>query len=341
MPMKIGAFDTDERAFIVAEIGNNHEGDYTLAEEMIGKAAEAGADAVKFQTFLTEHYVSRAVPERFAMLKRFELGGAELARLEKVARDAGVAFISTPFDLFSVDTLAPLVDVFKVASGDNTFYPLLEKIARKGKSTILSTGLAQLPQLKYAKALLERIWKENDSQAELAVLHCVTSYPVPAEEANLAMVRFLAEKLGGTVGYSDHTLGIEAAVASVGCGARIVEKHFTIDHNYSEFRDHQLSADPKELEEMVGRIRELEVLLGSGRDELCSCETEIRSVVRRSIVAVRDLAPGQVLTMDDITWVRPAGGIAPGSENLVLGRRLKSAVGAGEMIFLDQLEMER
>jgi sialic acid synthase SpsE len=330
--MRIGPFDTEKKVVIVAEVGNNHEGSYALAEELIGRAAEAGADAVKFQTFRTEHYVSAENPDRFAMLKGFELGGEDLVRLETVARNEGLAFISTPFDLFSIDVLEPLVDVYKIASGDNTFYPLLEKVASKGKSVILSTGLAQVPQLVYAKALLEKAWAEQGCGAELAVLHCVTSYPVPPEDANLGMIRFLREKVGGTVGYSDHTLGVEAAVASVACGARIVEKHFTKDKQYSDFRDHQLSADPADLKVMVERIREMEILLGSGRDELYACEKDIRGVVRRSIVAARDLEAGHVLTQDDLTWVRPAGGMAPGLERLLLGYALKDAVPAGTML---------
>lgn len=338
--MKIGGVDISERVLVIAEIGNNHEGDFAVAQEMVTKAAKAGADAVKFQTFKTEHYISPANPERVSMLKSFELTPHEFALLERTARDEGLLFISTPFDLLSVDVLTPLVDVFKVSSGDNTFYPLLEKIARQGKSVVLSTGLAQIPQVRYAKTLMERIWAEDGCQAELAILHCVTSYPVPMREANLRMIRVLAEQCGGAVGYSDHTLGIEAAVASVACGARIVEKHFTLDKQHSSFRDHQLSADPAEFKTMVEKIRALEAMFGSGRDELMACEVPNKDMVRRSIAAAGDLKPGQILTMRDLTWLRPAGGLAPGRETLLLGRRLKEAVAAGTALSLDMVEPE-
>lgn len=306
--MQIGHHDIRKRVLVVAEIGNNHEGNFSLAEELVGKAAESGADAVKFQTFQTEHYVSQTVPERFAMLKSFEFSDEEFANLKSLAESLGLEFISTPFDLNSVDTLQPLVSAYKVSSGDNTFYPLLEKIARQGKPIILSTGLAQIPQLKYAKALIEHEWACLGSSAELAVLHCVTSYPVPMDEANLAMIGLLRNELGGVVGYSDHTMGIDAAVYSVAAGARIVEKHFTIDHNYSEFRDHQLSADPDELKCLVEKVREVESLLGPGEDILAKCELGIREAVRRSVVALHPLQAGHTVTPEDITWVRPGGG---------------------------------
>jgi sialic acid synthase SpsE len=338
--MKIGDHALSERVLIIAEIGNNHEGDYGRAVEMVHAAADAGADAVKFQTFRTEHYVQSSMKERFAMLRSFELSEDELHQLQRLAHESGMLFISTPFDLFSVDTLAPLVDAFKISSGDNTFYPLIEKVARQGRPVILSCGLAQVAQLAFAKALIERTCRDMGIRADMAFLHCVTSYPVPPEAANIARIRLLARELGGVVGYSDHTLGNEAAVCAVACGARIIEKHFTLDNNLSAFRDHQLSATPDQLRDLVKRIRETELLLGAGGEVLHPSEGANETAVRRSIVAARDLAAGDVVGLKDITWVRPAGGLAPGMENVLLGRRLIAGVCGGEWITPDKLEPE-
>jgi len=171
--MKIGDFDTDERVFVVAEIGSNHEGNVSLAQEMIGLAAEAGVDAVKFQTFLTEHYVSTENRARFEKLRSFELTFKEFEHLKEAADKAGVIFISTPFDITSAEALNRIVPAFKIASGDNTFYPLIKTVARFGKPIILSCGLAGLKELEYVRALIEQIWNEDGVNPGMAALHCV------------------------------------------------------------------------------------------------------------------------------------------------------------------------
>jgi sialic acid synthase SpsE len=336
--MKIGNFDTDKRVLIIAEMGNNHEGSFARAEEMIGLANEAGVDAVKFQTFRTGHYVSPENKTRFDMLKSFELSFDEFERLKGVADDAGVMFISTPFDIGSAEFLNSLVPAFKIASGDNTFYPLIKTIAKFGKPVILSCGLAGLPELEYAKALIERIWAELGVAPGIAALHCVTSYPVPPTEANLKAIQTIREKLGCVVGYSDHTLGIEAAALSVAVGARIVEKHFTLDKKFSEFRDHQLSADPEEIKRLVERIREIEVILGTGFKTVQLSEKQFESMARRSIITTRNLKAGEIVRPEDITWVRPAGGIPPGYEELVLGKTIITDVAKGRWLTPDILK---
>jgi N,N'-diacetyllegionaminate synthase len=336
--MKIGKFDSGKDVLIIAEIGNNHEGSYTLAEEMIGLAAEAGAGAVKFQTFQTEHYVSRKEESRFSRLKSFELTHEELEKLSSIANEAGLLFLSKPFDLESAKFLNSVVPAFKIASGDNNFYPLIETVAHFGKPIIMSSGLSNLGQLIYSKALIERVWDNSGIKQDMAVLHCVSSYPVPPTEANIAAISSLERELQCTVGYSDHTIGTDAAVLSVALGARIIEKHFTIDKNYSDFRDHQISADPEEMAQLVQRIKEAIVLLGSGKKELQASEHSSVGLVRRSIVASRDLPKGAIITWDDITWVRPEGGLSPGQENLVLGRQLSQPVPQGELITLGAIE---
>lgn len=336
--MRIGTVDTDEKVFVIAEVGNNHEGDVELAKNMVAKAAASGADAVKFQTFQAEHFCSKLDAKRFNTLKRFELTQDEFVQLKQEADNCGILFISTPLDLPSVHFLSELVVSFKVASGDNTFYPLLLTMATYDKPIILSCGLADLTELRYAMALVKRAWRDNGYCQDLAALHCVTSYPVPLKDANLALVSALARQLDCVTGYSDHTMGMEACVLAVAAGARIVEKHFTIDKNYSDFRDHQLSADPTDMKDLVERIRQTEILMGSGEKVLQNCERDLVRPVRRSLTAVRDMRTGEVVTMRDIGWLRPGGGLAPGRENEILGRVLVKDVTAGTQFTLKDVE---
>jgi N,N'-diacetyllegionaminate synthase len=336
--MKIGNVDTSNEVLIIAEIGNNHEGDFSLAERLVGEAADAGAHAVKFQTFQTEHFISPLDKDRYARLEQFRLSYDQFESLSTCARDAGLLFISTPFDLHSARFLADIVDALKVASGDNTFIPLLQEVARCDKPVIVSTGLANLSQIETVVKTVEDVWAHKQVQQELATLHCVASYPVPPEESNLGAIKILANEFPNTtIGYSDHTIGADAAVLSVAMGARIVEKHFTIDNNFSDFRDHQLSANPETLKELVRRIKAAEAMLGSGEFGMEDCEKPAAEAMRRSIAAGRALESGHELSMDDITWIRPGGGVDPGDEDKLLGRKLIRSLDQGELIHLEDL----
>ena len=335
--MKIGEFDLDKDVLVVAEIGNNHEGSYTLAEEMVGQAAQIGADAVKFQTFQAELLVGRSNKARFEQLKSYELTFDQFERLSKVAEDAGLIFLSTPFDLPSAEFLNGVVPAFKIASGDNTFYPLIEKIASTGKPIIMSTGLSTLEQIVSVKEFIEEIWRRGRIRQEMAILHCVACYPVPSDQANLRAIERLKDELDCTVGYSDHTIGIEAAVLSVALGAQIVEKHFTINKNYSVFRDHQLSADPAEMATLVRRIRDAREYMGSADKIIQQAEEENVAQLRRSIVAGKDLEEGAVLSWDDLAWVRPAGGLAAGCERQLLNKTLSRNIRRGEIITIEDV----
>ena len=336
--MKIGSWDLEQKVLIVAEIGNNHEGSYALAEEMIGQAARAGVGAVKFQVIVPERLVSPKNRERLQQLQRFRLSYAEFEKLSQVAEREGVLFLATPFDIESAHFLNSLVPAFKIASGDNNFFPLIEVVATTGKPIILSSGLADIAQIAATRDFIQGIWDERGISQELAVLHCVASYPVPPKEANLLAIRALRDQLGVTVGYSDHTLGIEAAVVSVALGARIVEKHFTLDKNYSDFRDHQLSADPEEMALLVRRVREVIELLGTGNKVPQTSEGRVEASVRRCIVAQKALPKGSVIGWEDITWLRPADGLPPGKKHLVIGRTLKQPISRGEPITLEILD---
>jgi len=334
--MKIDGFDLNKDVLIIAEIGNNHEGSYALAEEMIGLASQSGAGAVKFQTIVPEKLVSVLEVERIQQLKKFQLSYNDFEKLSKVAAQEGLIFLSTPFDLDSVNMLEPLVPAYKIASGDNTFYPLIEAVAKSGKPIILSTGLSDMEQIQLTQTFIEDVWEMKNIDQELALLHCIVSYPANVHELNLMFIKEL-QKINDNVGFSDHSIGIDAAVLAVAMGARIIEKHFTIDKNYSDFHDHALSADPNELSVLVRRVKETLVMLGDGERSFIASEKEITAKVRRSLVACRDLKVDSRITIDDIIWVRPGGGIKPGDENKIIGKKLVKSIKRGEKILLENV----
>lgn len=335
--MKIENFDVNEKVLIVAEVGNNHEGRYSLAEEMIRLAARAGANAVKFQTIVPERLIAPSQKERIAQLKQFQLSYEEFEKLSEVARKEKVIFLSTPFDIQSARFLNSLVPAFKIASGDNNFLPLIDEIARTGKPIILSTGMVGLKEVRDVLERVKGIWKEMKIEQKMAVLHCVVNYPTAPRDANLAAIKQL-QQLRATVGYSDHTIGIEAAVLSVALGARIIEKHFTISKTYSDFRDHQLSADPDDFAQLVSRVRMAEEYLGTGEKRPLPCESDVVMKVRRSIVARCDLKQGTVVAWEHLDWVRPGNGLPPGEEHRLLGKRLRRSVIQGECLLPQDLE---
>lgn len=335
--MKIGSVDLRDEVFVIAEIGNNHEGDFALAVKLIELAAQCGVHAVKFQTIRPERFVAKSNEARFQQLTKYEFSDTQFAELARIASEQGLVFLSTPFDLESADMLDALMPAFKIASGDNNFYPLLERVASMGKPILLSTGLADLDQVKRSIEVIGKAAAAANVSAPVIPLHCVCAYPTPTEQANLGAIQLLSDELQCIVGYSDHTLGINAAVLSVGLGARVIEKHFTIDKNHSSFRDHQLSADPAEMKLLVERVKEANQLLGTGEKRLQAVEQSNVAPVRRSIVAKHDLPAGTVIKESDLCWMRPSGGLAPGEEHRVVGKKLLRAVLHGEQIVLDNL----
>lgn len=329
--MHIGHFDLEQDILVVAEIGNNHEGDLSHATDMVVAAAEAGADAVKFQTIEPTLLVSRDQTARLEQLGRFRLSREDYETLADVAANAGVMFLSTPFYLDAVAWLDKRVPAFKIASGDCTYTRLLETVAQTGKPILLSTGATTLEEVRTAQSTIEDIWTQAGVQPGLVLLHCTVSYPTAPEDANLSALSDLAQ-LGTTIGYSDHTIGVEAAVLAVAMGARVIEKHFTLDKNFSNFRDHTLSADPDDLAELVRRLRAAKALIGSGGKRVLPCEAEARTAVRRSVHAARDIDTGTTLTLDDTVCLRPGSGIVPAQEASLVGRTVKSALVAGTII---------
>jgi N,N'-diacetyllegionaminate synthase len=328
--MKIGTHDTDQKVLIIAEIGNNHEGDFNIACEMIEAAAEAGADAVKFQTIVPNRLVGESDIKRFRQLTRFAFSPQQFRELHELALKNSVMFLSTPFDIEVIDWLDDLVPAYKIASGDNDFLPLLDRVSQTGKPILISLGLGKIKELHEIRKFLQKKWDSYDfGNPGIGFLHCVVSYPTPYNQAYLKNIsKIKSEKV--TAGYSDHTLGIKAVELAVANGARIIEKHFTLDKNLSEFRDHQLSADPDDLKGLVESIRQAEELLGTDKSDFQECEKPNEFAVRRSIATIRNMESGEIVSKGDLCWLRPRNGFRPGEEDLVVGRKLVAPIKEGE-----------
>ena len=331
--MKIGAFDLAARPLMIAEIGANHEGNAEVAKSMIAEAARAGADAVKFQTYTAEKIVARSDAARFAHFQRLALPDAVFPELAAAARAAGVLFLSTPFDLDAVDLLEPMVPAFKIASGDITFHPLLERVAQSGKPILLSTGMATSDEIGAALDVLQRAAGIDRARLgeRVVLMHCVSSYPTAPEDANLKRIVALRNEFGVPVGYSDHTLGIVACLGAAALGAYAIEKHFTLQKEGRTFRDHQLSADPADLSQLTAGLRSLAVMLGSG-DPRSTSEDANRVSMRRSLAARVDIKAGAIIHPDQIICLRPGGGLPPSALDAVVGRVALADVPAGHPI---------
>lgn len=316
-----------EGVFVIAEAGVNHNGSFKNAKKLVLAAKEAGADAVKFQTFKTENLVTVDAEKaeyqeentekgtQFDMLKKLELSYNQFKELKEYCDEIGIKFLSTAFDLESVDFLDQLgMDVWKIPSGEITNYPYLVKIAKLNKSIILSTGMADFNEIGEAYNLIREY---NDK--EIIILHCTTTYPTSFEDVNLKVMQKIADELGVKVGYSDHTLGISVPIASTALGAVVIEKHFTLDKEM-EGPDHKASLNPEELKEMVKAIREIEIALGDGIKKISEVEAGNKIVARKSIIAKKDIKKGEIFSEDNLTIKRPGTGISPMKWNEIIGK---------------------
>ncbi len=317
--------------FIIAEAGVNHNGSVERALAMVSAAKNAGADAVKFQTFKADRLASKGAPKadyqktsdasQTEMLARLELDWKAHRLIKERCEKEGILFLSTPFDEGSADLLDKLgVSLFKLPSGEITNKALLQHVARKGRPLILSTGMSELSEVADAVG-----WIREVSEAPLTLLQCVSEYPAPADEANLAAMDTLREAFALPAGYSDHTLGIEVALAAAARGACVIEKHFTLDRELPG-PDHKASLLPSELAALVNGVRLVESAVGDGIKTVAPCEAANRKVARRSLVAARDLSEGHVLARADLSAKRPGTGIAPAELDGLIGRALSKAV---------------
>lgn len=320
---------TGQPCFIIAEAGVNHDGSLDLARRLVDAAADAGADAVKFQTFRADElaspeaaqaeYQARNTGQRESqldMLRRLELSPEAHHELRRRCLDRGLIFLSTPFEEKSADFLVSLgVPLLKIPSGEITNLPFLAHVARAGLPLIVSTGMATLAEVGEAVHVLRR-----DAGAGLVLLHCVSNYPARTADVNLKAMETLRSAFGLPVGYSDHTEGLEVALAAVALGACVLEKHFTLDRSLPG-PDHRASLEPGELASLVRGVRAVEASLGHGRKEPAAAEAETAAVIRKSVVAARDVPRGARLAAEDLAVRRPGTGLPPSRLAGLLGRR--------------------
>ena len=348
MKLQIGdrTIGENEPCFIIAEAGVNHNGELGLAEELIDVAADAGADAIKFQTFTAEKLVTPMAEKaayqkkndgngstQYEMLKRLEFSEKDFRKLSAYAKKRGLVFLSTAFDDGSLELLIRLkVPAFKVPSGEITNFPYLKKIGALKRPVILSTGMADMREVEEAIACLR-----EQGCTEIALLHCTTSYPAPLESVNLRVMDRFRECFRLPTGYSDHTEGILVAIAAVARGACIVEKHITTDRSLPG-PDHAASLEPDDLREMISSIRRVEKALGSPEKKPDACEYANRGIVRKSVVAAVDIPEGSLLTDRLLTLKRPGTGLEPRHLQDLVGRRTRKEIRRDTLILWDMIE---
>lgn len=328
------------KVYIIAEAGVNHNGDIELARKMVDEAKKAGADCIKFQTFIAEKVVSRNARKadyqyknsagnetQLEMIKKLELSFGEFKELHSYCQQKKIDFLSTPFDLESIDFLAGLgLARWKIPSGEITNLPYLLRIARYKKPVILSTGMSTIEEIEAAVDVLK-----TGGIEDITLLHCNTEYPTPYEDVNLKAMVTMQEIFKLPVGYSDHTLGIEVPVAAAALGATVIEKHFTLDKNLPG-PDHKASLEPEELGKMVQAIRNIEKALGDGVKKPSPSEIKNLHAARKSIVAKRSIKKGEIFTEENITVKRPGSGISPMKWFEVLGKAAKRDFAEDELI---------
>ena len=332
-----------KHTLIIAEAGVNHNGSIVMAKQLIDAAAIAGVDYVKFQTFKAEKLVTKdakqadyqqrnaADDSQYSMLKKLELSEAQHEELIAYCMEKGVKFLSTAFDMESVEYLHSLrLGLWKIPSGEITNYPYLKAIAQYGKPVILSTGMCEMEDVQNA---VDVLCKHGLKKEQITVLHCNTEYPTPMQDVNLKAMQEIKDAIGVKVGYSDHTQGIEVPIAAVALGAEVIEKHFTLDRTLPG-PAHKASLEPNELKAMVDAIRNIEQALGDGRKHVSESERKNMAIARKSIVAARDINHGEMLTEDNLCVKRPGNGISPMRWEDVIGTCAKRDFKADELIEL-------
>ena len=316
---------------IIAEAGVNHNGDIALAKNLIDAAADAGADLIKFQTFSADRLVTRQakkagyqseatgnVETQYQMLSHLELSASMHHELIAYCATRNIGFFSTGFDIESVNFLMSLgIKYFKIPSGEITNLPYLRHIGQFSKPVIISTGMATMGDIEAAIDVLEQA---GTARSLITVLHCTTEYPTPMTEVNLRAMKSMEVAFGVAVGYSDHTAGIEVAIAAAALGATVIEKHFTLDRNLPG-PDHKASLEPDELKAMVSAIRNIEIALGDGIKRLTPSEALNKPVARKSLVAIKDIKVGEVFSVENVSAKRPGTGLSPMTWDSLMGRK--------------------
>lgn len=322
---------------VIAEIGVNHEGSFEKAKSLLVLAAESGADFVKFQSYTPERYASASNLERLKRVSKFALTEGQFKELSGLAVDTGVGFLSTPLTEDWVEELKPLVSAFKIASGDLTFKPVIQEAARSGKPLLISTGGATLDEIDQAVEWVRQEVSEENLKEKLTLMHCVSAYPTPIEEANVLSIPFLRERYNLNIGYSNHVMGVEASLAAVSLGASVVEVHFTDQKEGREFRDHALSFDPHDLKTFISMANKIKVSLGAFGKEPQPCEKEGIDLMRKGVVAAKDLRSGDTLTLENLMFARPATGFKSSEIEKLIGKTINQDIKSGCLIPKDAI----
>ena len=320
----------NKEILIIAEAGVNHNGDIEIAKKLIDAAADSGANYVKFQTFKAENLVQRKAKKadyqivntkkndtQYSMLKKLELDYENHQELIDYCKSKNTKFLSTAFDFESIEFLKNKIDFYKIPSGEINNLPYLEKVARLGLSVVMSTGMATMQEVKEAYEILV---VNGVKKEDITILHCNTEYPTPMEDVNLRAMLTIEKELGVKIGYSDHTLGIEIPIAAVAMGAKVIEKHFTLDRTM-EGPDHKASLEPNELKAMITAIRNIELALGDGIKTPSNSEKKNILIARKSIIATVEIKKGTIFTNENITVKRPGTGISPMKWNSIIGTK--------------------
>lgn len=330
--MRLFGKDLDREVVVVAEIGSNHEGNPEAARRLIRLAAEAGADAVKLQTFTPSHFIAADDTERLARVSQFRLGEEAHRQLAAEAASLGIAIFSTAVTEDVVPLLDELFPAIKIASGDLDFEPVIRSAAATSKPLILSTGLGTVDEIDRAVGWIADASPHIPLSERLVLMHCVSAYPAPLEEANLLSISFLHERYRVPVGYSNHVIGLDAPLAAVMLGASVIEVHFTDRREGRTFRDHQLSLLPDELAELVAKAPRIRVSRGTFNKSRQPSETPNLWTIRKGIAAARDLEAGSILAREDVLFARPATEFRASDIDQVIGRRLAVALPAGAQL---------
>lgn len=336
--MKIFGKHLDHEVAVVAEIGVNHEGDPAAASRLLRLAADAGADAVKFQSYTPGRFASASNPQRLAQVGRFAINEGDHRRLAEEAAAQGVAFFSSAITEDMVPLLDALCPALKIASGDLTFEPVIRAAAATGKPVILSTGAGTVDEVDRAVDWVRQEIGDAPLAERLVLMQCVSAYPTPIEQANVRAVPFLAERYRVPVGYSNHVIGPEACFAAIALGASVVEVHFTDRKSGRDFRDHELSFESDDLAELVRLAPGLRASLGTYGKPMQPVEEAGRDAMRKGVVAARDLAAGTILQRSDLMFARPATEFAAAELPQLPGRRLRATVALGELIRRDNID---
>jgi N-acetylneuraminate synthase/N,N'-diacetyllegionaminate synthase len=317
---------------IIAEVGVNHEGSIDKAIELTKLAAEAGANIVKFQSYTTDRFIAAHDEERRKRVEKFALSKNDFLVLFQLCQKLGVGFMSTPVTEDWVEILAPLCPAIKIASGDITFKPVIQEAAKTGKKLLISTGAATIKEIRQAISWVEEIVGPSKLLDSLILMHCVSAYPTPIEEANIRSIPYLKELFGLEIGYSNHVKNLHASLAAVALGAKVIEVHFTDCKEGREFRDHSLSFDPTDLITFISMAKEVEKSLGVYDKFVQKCEMDTIKLIRKGIVAARNLRKGDIISKSDIMYARPAIEFSSEEVEDLIGYQINRNINKGFLI---------